>query len=701
MTMNRLAFLIASAAIASAAWAVESPELTALAERVAPGAHDRFIFDRTGADSIYFTLDNAPDGRIIIRGNDNISLAVGLNHYFRNYLHQQVSWANPTVHLPETLTPVRTGEGLSTSLPWRYYLNYCTHSYSMAFWDWERWQQEIDWMALHGINLPLAATGLEAVWKATLDSLGYPAESTRKFIAGPAYQAWWLMNNLEGWGGPVDDKWIESRADLQKRILERMRSLDMSPVLPGYSGMVPHDARETLGLDVADPGLWCDFTRPGFLQPTDTAFNRVADTYYRELTRLYGQASHYSMDPFHEGGNTSGIDLKASGRVILDAMRRVNPEAVWVIQGWGSNPQAAMIDSISPSDLLILDLWTEAHPQWRTTLYGKHERIHCLLVNYGGNVGMYGKMRHTADEYAASAAPGASTSPLRGVGATMEGIGDNEVMFSLLFDLPWHPEITSTPEGLDKWLDSYALSRYGESEGIENLQSAWHLLKNSIYNCPAESRQQGPTEALFCARPAIGVTNASTWANASVYWDKHEIVKAADLFASAADGRDSNLNYSHDLTDIRRQVIADAGRSAFDSISTAISRRDTASLRRHGDKFLALILEEDSLLNPHPEFNVATWLKAARESAEDCGIDPALNEWNARTQLTVWGNRGAADRGGLHDYANKEWAGLHRTFYYPRWKLWLDEIHHALAEGRDPADVTIDWYDIEVPWTKQ
>jgi len=32
-------------------------------------------------------------------------------------------------------------------------------SYSMTFWDWERWEAEIDWMALQGINLPLAFSG--------------------------------------------------------------------------------------------------------------------------------------------------------------------------------------------------------------------------------------------------------------------------------------------------------------------------------------------------------------------------------------------------------------------------------------------------------------------------------------------------------------------------------------------------------------
>ena len=72
----------------------------------------------------------------------------------------------------------------------------------MAFWDWKRWEKEIDWMALHGINLPLAVVGQECVWKNMLEKLGYTKEEINKFIAGPAFLAWWAMNNLEGWGGP-------------------------------------------------------------------------------------------------------------------------------------------------------------------------------------------------------------------------------------------------------------------------------------------------------------------------------------------------------------------------------------------------------------------------------------------------------------------------------------------------------------------
>ena len=46
----------------------------------------------------------------------------------------------------------------------RYYQNVCTPGYTFAFWQWTDWEKHIDWMALNGINLPLAFTAQEAIW---------------------------------------------------------------------------------------------------------------------------------------------------------------------------------------------------------------------------------------------------------------------------------------------------------------------------------------------------------------------------------------------------------------------------------------------------------------------------------------------------------------------------------------------------------
>ena len=93
----------------------------------------------------------------------------------------------------------------------------------MSTWTWERWEKEIDWMALHGINMPLQIVGLDVVWKRLLtEYYNYTSEEANAFIAGPCFQAWWGMNNLEQWGGPNPEWWYERQEILAKKICDRM-----------------------------------------------------------------------------------------------------------------------------------------------------------------------------------------------------------------------------------------------------------------------------------------------------------------------------------------------------------------------------------------------------------------------------------------------------------------------------------------------
>lgn len=53
--------------------------------------------------------------------------------------------------------------------PRHYHYNVVTYGYTLPYWDWQRWEEEIDWMALHGVDMPLALVANEAitarVWK--------------------------------------------------------------------------------------------------------------------------------------------------------------------------------------------------------------------------------------------------------------------------------------------------------------------------------------------------------------------------------------------------------------------------------------------------------------------------------------------------------------------------------------------------------
>lgn len=669
--------------------------ITGLLERIDKGASRKFVIERLKGEKDFFELDQKGN-KVVVRGNNYVSIATGINWYLKYYAGINLSWNGMKADLPEVLPPVLKKERHETDLKLRYDFNYCTFSYSMAFWDWKRWEQEIDWMALHGINLPLAMVGTDVVWKNVLEELGYTREEINAFIAGPGFQAWWLMNNLEGWGGPNPDSWYERQEELQKRILKRMREYGIEPVLPGYSGMVPHNAKDRLGLNVADPGRWNGYPRPAFLQPTDPQFERIAALYYREMTRLYGKVSYYSMDPFHEGGNTSGVDLEAAGKAIWKAMKQANPRAAWVVQAWGANPRPQMIRNLPAGDMVVLDLFSESRPQWgdpasswyRKEGFGQHDWLFCMLLNYGGNVGLHGKMAHLIEEFY-KAKDSSFGKTLKGVGMTMEGIENNPVMYELLCELPWREQRFSK----DEWLEGYLKARYGKSDS--QVSQAWMLLSNTIYNCPAASTQQGTHESILCARPSWKAYQVSSWSEMSDYYDPADVIRAAGMMVEAAERFRGNNNFEYDLVDIVRQAVAEKGRLMYRVLVDAYKAGDRELFKLSSDRFLRLILMQDRLLATRPEFKVGRWLESARNlgSTEE---EKDWYEWNARVQITTWGNRVAADDGGLHDYAHREWNGLLRDFYYLRWKTWLDEQLKSFEGGQPKA---IDFYALEEPWT--
>jgi len=694
-----------------------------LLERIDRGASHKIKTELVKQDHDFFEI-TAKGGKPCIKGNTWVNIASGLNWYLKYYAGVQLTWNQMKATLPATLPLPKKAERHETDLKLRYDFNYCTFSYSMAFWDWTRWQTEIDWMALHGVNLPLAVVGEECVWRNLLLRLGYTRDEVGKFIAGPAFLAWWEMDNLEGWGGPLPDSWYAQQEKLQKQILKRMREWGMEPVLPGYSGMLPSNAHEKLGVNVADGGSWNGYVRPTFLQPTDSRFHEIASLYYEELTKLYGKANYYSMDPFHEGGNTKGVDLDASGKSIMREMKATNPKAVWVIQGWNENPREALIHNLPQGDLLILDLFSECRPKWGIASifqddegYGNHQWLFCLLQNFGANVGLHGRMDQLLNNfYQTKTNPKAAH--LKGIGFTMEGSENNPVMFELMSELPWRPD----KFGKEEWLRGYVRARYGTDDPA--LQQAWQILGATIYNCPMGNNQQGPHESIFCGRPSAYNFQVSSWSKMSNYYNPDDILRAATLFASVADKYRGNNNYEYDLVDIVRQAMADQGRVQYEQTMADYKAFRPQAFAKDSKRFLDMLLLQDKLLGTRSEFRLGRWTTQAR-SLGHTEAEKDLYEWNARVQITTWGNRFCADNGGLRDYAHKEWQGLLSDFYHKRWSTYFSELTKQMEAKQKPdieklgsgkykgmttdelfklaleQDVNIDWYALEEPWTLQ
>ena len=159
----------------------------ALARRIMGDKASAVVFEQIESQTDTYELEQYGK-KVKIRGNNANSMAVGLNRYIQQYCLANVSWYdyNP-VQLPAVMPAVPEKVTASAELPERFFLNYCTFGYTMPWWKWEQWERFIDWMALNGVNMPLAITGQEAVWQKVWRKYGLTDDQIRSYFTGPAH----------------------------------------------------------------------------------------------------------------------------------------------------------------------------------------------------------------------------------------------------------------------------------------------------------------------------------------------------------------------------------------------------------------------------------------------------------------------------------------------------------------------------------
>lgn len=668
--------------------------LKRLAAKMIPGQENNIHFEQLPSQNDFFELETVK-GELFIRGNNGVSIARGLNHYMRNYLHTTTTWTGSNISHVNSLPVVKPKIHVDASLPLRYYLNYCTYSYSMAFWGWEQWEDEIDRMAMQGVNLPLVSViGQYAVWQNTLRKLGYSEKEIIEFLPGAGYEAWWLMGNIEEFGGPVSQQFIDRQSGLQKRMINRMREYGMEPVLQGFYGMVPSSMiKKYPNADIRNIGKWITFQRPAFLVPTDTLFTKVARIYYEEQEALFGKARYFAGDPFHEGGETQGINITEAASNVYKLMKEQNPQAVWVIQGWGANPTETLMKGLNTGEAIILDLMACARPQWGgipTSMFYKekgyhdHNWIWCALPNFGGRIGMYGKLQSYA-----SGVIKAKQHPLGkrvyGVGTAPEGIFTNPIDYDMVYDMAWRTDTIVIKD----WITNYTTYRYGKKN--MDVDAAMQLLSTTVYNCPWDA--DGPQESFFCAQPSLKVNNVSEWGTAKLYYQPKVVAEALELLLKADKQFSQTDTYQYDVVDVTRQMLADYGKYIHTHIAEAYEKKDLQSFNLYTDRFIQLILDQDRLLSTRKEFLLGEWIRQAAA----CGTNFEEKEQfvrNAKCQITTW----APVNSTLHEYAHKEWSGILSTLYAPRWKAFFDYLR-ATLESKDATPV--DFFAMDTEWIER
>jgi len=661
------------------------------------------IIENKGNKLDWFEIETT-NNKVKIKASNNTAVCYAAYNFLRDIGAVLVSWEGNRIHLPETWP--KYSKKSETPFQYREYLNACTFGYTTPWWDWKRWEQEIDWMAMHGINLPTAMEGQEAVWQELWKEYGLTSNQLEAHFAGPAYLPWQRMGNINSLEGPLPKEWFSKKEELQKKILERMRALDMHPVVPAFSGYVPKAfAEKHPEAKITELKSWSGggFASTFLLDSKDPLFKKIGKRFIEIYTQKYGASNFYLADSFNEieppvSEHNKYEELSNYGSAIYETINEAAPGAVWVMQGWlfGDNKEfwtkeatSAFLSKVPNDRLMVQDYANDRYKVWENqeAFYGK-QWTYGYVHNYGGSNPVYGDLNFYKTELT-SLLQNPNRGNIVGYGAMPEGLNNNSIVYEYIYDLAW----TKGEQPLNDWLTKYLHARYGQKP-TQSIFQAWELLLESVYNVKYWETRWWNDRAgayLLFKRPTATITEFK--GNPG---DKEKLKEALDILHKEAAKYDKKNFINYDLIDISRHYYSLCIDEDLMKCVKAYQQKDVIK----GDQLLKKIekqaLEIDKMMSGQPLNSLDQWVKSASDYGSSAEVSK-LYVKNAKTLITLWGGEGH-----LNDYASRSWQGMYKGFYWPRWKMFLEAFRKSVVNNTqfdesNERELIKNW---EIKWTE-
>ncbi|CAF3670333.1 unnamed protein product [Rotaria sordida] len=624
-----------------------------------------------------FELSNGSiPGSILISASTGVAAAWAFNYYLK-----YIADSSCMTQYIKTLFPISKPIRIVANDLYRWYGNPCTFSYSAVFWNFSRWEKEIDWMAMNGINLVYATTGMEYIYNKVFLRMGFPQSELDDYFTGPAFLAWFRMGNLQKHAGPLSNSWHQSQFQLAKQIIQRMTDIGIIPVLPAFTGFMPRTAPSRFPLAKFHyssdwVGFGCNESCLPYLDPTDPFFQKVGVELLNETITLLNLTSHYyACDLFNEmTPPISDLEYLADVNAgIIQVMQTVDPNAIWVMQAWlflsnfwTADRVKSYLSKVPIGHLILLDLFSEAIPQYSRfeSFYG-HYYIWNMLHDFGGNNFLFGSLVNVTN--GPQAARNFSGDHMIGVGITMEGINQNEIMYEFALEQSWRSPLNDIE--LNDWLVGFVMRRYiGDPQVPSSALYAWQLLGNSVYQ-----KNLYGDRSIMLSRPGL-------YREQDINFDIKSLLLAWELLVDASNELDSDL-FRYDLVDITKEVLQYKFLSVYTQFMSAYNQSDLYGVSTQAAILVDILSDTELVLASDRRFLLGNWIRDALQFAQTEESIHFYN-FNAKLQVSIWGNNYTLD---LYDYANKFWSGMIQNYYAQRWYVFFDVVIQSLIQGH-PID---------------
>ena len=616
----------------------------------------------------YFSY-RVTDGKLQIQASDNVALCRGFYDYVKSNHLGLYSWSGNNVTLPATLQDIALRKKVSPFAN-HYYLNVVTYGYSMPYWDWNRWEKEIDWMALHGINMPLALVANEAISARVWAKLGLTKEEINDYFVGPAHLPWMRMGNISGIDGPLSDDWHVQQVALQHKILKRMKELDMKPICPAFAGFIPKAFKRIYPNVKITETSWGGAFHNWMLSPEEDLFHTIGKLFIEEWEKEFGKNEYYIADSFNEmeipfppKDDPSRYTLLADyGERVYHSIKDGNKDAVWVMQGWMFGYQReiwdyktlqALVSKVPDDKMLLLDLAVDYNKHfWKTEVNWEFYKgfynkpwVYSVIPNMGGKSGLTGVLEFYANGQW-EALRSANKGKLVGFGMAPEGIENNEVIYELICDAGWSEHEID----LHQWLKDYSLCRYGSCPN--ELLAFWNHMLSSVYGSFTDHPRYN-----WQFRPSAtrkGSINADD-----------QFYKGVEALLKVPDNLKQTELFAYDLAQWTAAYVGGKVEILTKQIEEAYEVQKVDQALQLEKEFETLLLRVDALLSAFPTTDMQHWIDQARAYGKT-KTDADIYESNARRIVTIWGPP-------VDDYSARIWSGLIRDYYLPRWKFYFEQ----------------------------
>ena len=609
------------------------------------------------------------NGQLQLEASDNVALCRGFYDYVKRNHLGICSWSGNNIQLPNRLADEKSRKVVCPFTN-HYYFNVVTYGYSMPYWDWSRWEKEIDWMALHGINMPLALVANEAIAARVWSKLGLTKEEINNYFVGPAHLPWMRMGNISGIDGPLSDDWHQRQIALQHKILKRMKELGMHPICPAFAGFIPKAFKRLYPDAQIIETSWGGAFHNWMLSPEENLFHEIGKLFIQEWEKEFGKNEYYIADSFNEmeipfppKDDPKRYTLLASyGERVYNSIKDGNKDATWVMQGWMFGYQRdiwdyktleALVSKVPDDKMLLLDMAVDYNTQfWKSEVNWEYYKgfynkpwIYSVIPNMGGKCGLTGVLSFYANGQW-DALHSANKGRLAGIGMAPEGIENNEVLYELLCDAGWSDQEID----FHQWLKDYSICRYGDYP--EGLDYFWDHMLNSVYGTFTDHPRYN-----WQFRPRAN-SRGSINANDTFYQGFTKLEETASQL------KDSKL-FTYDLVQWVSAYVGGKLEIMTNQIEQAYEDKDLERATILEKQFESYMLRMDALLSAFPTTNMQHWIDFARNCGKD-KKDADHYESNARRIVTIWGPP-------VDDYSARIWGGLIRDYYLQRWKFYFDQ----------------------------